>query len=136
MKLSELKAIVERLVQHPRRLRSEDPKVVIQTENCGIPICRMVGVKSLDHGFDWTAGMVVVRTSESVVMSRGLGKPLRDFARDRLEQLKDRHARCGFRCIPKSRESEWLDGFVEGVRAHVTACSLPAPPTGEPGGKG
>lgn len=112
------------LLNRPHITKREPLDVVIQTANGGIPHNRMVAVRDVGHGLDWTAGKLIVLPEEPLVVVRGLphGMNTREFARQRLAALKDAHNELGLKYIAKAREQEWLDGFCEGVRQHVTAC--------------
>ena len=102
---------------------TEDLPVVVRTEQGGIPTRRMVEVRGAGRGFDWTAPWFLLWTAEPVVVVRMLKDRTKDLARQRLEELKSGYAQVGQKYISRSREQEWIDGFVEGVRAHVTSAN-------------
>jgi len=104
--------------------RHDSPlRVVVKTANRGIPRAHMVDVSGIYAGFDWENGLLIVQTVDPVVVVHGLNEPVRLVAEQQLQALKAIHEKLGFKYIPKSRERDWCDGFVEGVRMHVTACS-------------
>jgi hypothetical protein len=74
------------------------------------------------RGFDWTAPYFILRVEDQLVVERKLDKPIRDVAKDRLEALKTVHENLHFKYIAKAREQEWIDGFIEGIKQHVTGC--------------
>jgi hypothetical protein len=102
---------------------TEDLPIVVETAQGGIPTRRMVDVRSAAQGFDWTSRWFLIRTAEPVVVVRVLKGRTEDLARKRLDELKSGYAQVGQRYIAKAREQEWIDGFVEGVRAHVTSAN-------------
>lgn len=118
MLLSELKAILDRRAELDR----DDLEVVIESAQGGIPTRRMIPVARAGAGFDWTARLFVLHPEKSVVVAKILDAPLEQAALKRLAALKDGFARSGQKYIAKAREREWLDGFMEGVLAHVTSC--------------
>ena len=123
MNLSELNAICDRAELSLHRAREEDPKVVISTAVGGVPINRMVEVRSAMAGGDWTSGLFVLYPAEPIVVARILSEPICDLARRRLDQIIEAHQRLGFKYIPATRKDDWVQGFIEGVRAHVTSCT-------------
>lgn len=119
MKLKDLK---EQLDRHLERWPEDgDREVVVQTANGGIPHSHMEPVKTCSPGFDWTRPYFIMRTAQPVVVARLLSTPLRDLAVEKLNLLKDIYNKTGFKYIAKAREHEWIDGFVEGVKAHITS---------------
>ena len=121
MKLSELATIVNRALENAHD--GDDPEVAVETQNGGIPTNRLEPVRSAHRGFDWTRRFFVIRTQQPVVVVRGLDKPVRELALQRLKDLEEAYAKLGNKYIAKSRREDWIDGFIEGVRAHVTACN-------------
>ena len=106
--------------RHP----NDDPAITVETQNGGM--CGKFGasVKSITPGSDWTKGTMIIRTEEPVVVVRNLSnKRPRDFARERLDALKEAYAKLGQNYIAKCREEEWIDGFLDGINQHITACS-------------
>jgi mRNA-degrading endonuclease toxin of MazEF toxin-antitoxin module len=118
MKLSELLRTTKSLGND-----STDPTVVIVTAQGGIPTPRMVEVNAASYGFDWTRGLFLLRPTEPIVVVRALKEPTREFAKRRLEELKTAHERLKFSYVPKAREEAWIEGFVNGIRAHVTSVN-------------
>lgn len=102
---------------------TDDLPVVVQTAQGGIPTRRMVDVRSAGRGFDWTARWFLLYPAEPVVVVRALAGRIDALAMQRLEALKSGYAEVGQKYIARSREQEWIDGFVEGVRAHVTSSA-------------
>ena len=102
---------------------ADDLPVVVQTAQGGIPTRRMAEVRSAGRGFDWTARWFLLWTAEPVVVVRALSGRVEDLARQRLEALKSGYEKLGQKYIARSLEQEWIDGFVEGVRAHVTSAN-------------
>ena len=127
MKASELRAAIEHTNKfHPFDV--DDLRVVVETHNGGCPTWHMAEVSCAHKGFDWTASLFIVRPIEPLVVVHDLlDKRLADFARERLDFIKASYAKSCFSYIPKARESAWLDGFEEGVKAHVTACKEVTP---------
>jgi hypothetical protein len=107
-------------------VRSQEPlQVFIQTAQGGVPTRRMVGVRDAVPGFDWTQGRFIIYPEEPVVVVRELPghAALLELARHKLDMLQQQHrALFGAWFIPKAREHEWIDGFVHGVREHITRC--------------
>ncbi|HMC00495.1 MAG TPA: hypothetical protein VKN14_05605 [Flavobacteriaceae bacterium] len=113
----------EDLAQSLSRIRGTEPLLVnIQTAAGGAPTNRMVGISYAHQGFDWTANMFVMQPAEPIVVVRKLPGSIREFGKEKLEKLKDAHTKMGFKYIAKTREHEWLDGFVAGVKTHITAA--------------
>lgn len=100
----------------------EELDVVVETVQAGVPIRRKVGIKSARRGFDWTNGMFIINPEEGMVVAKLSSRNVKDIAKERLEQLKDAHAKLGFKFIPKSRENDWIDGCVEGIKMNVASC--------------
>ena len=117
MTLSDLKTLVDHAMEH---LFGEQLEVVIQTQNGGCPHRYMAKVINAQRGFDWTAPFFIIRAEDPIVVVNEIGD-VHALARERLDALKASHATLGFKYIAKSREQEWLDGFVEGIRTHATA---------------
>lgn len=109
-----------------------DRRVVVETNNGGVPHRFMADIKGAHKGFDWTRGFFILRTEQPVVVYREEKRYLEEVGRERLAQLKDSHRRLGFEYIPKARENAWVDGFIEGFRRFTLSTSVPDivnPPT-------
>ena len=120
MKIRELRAISNGLAFSHHDF--EDLDVVVETANPGIPHCHLSPVIGATAGFDWTASYFILGTADQLVVEKKLDKPIRDFAKEYLEALKAAWSRSKFTYISKNQERSWLDGFVEGVKKHVTGC--------------
>jgi hypothetical protein len=118
MKLSELREAVDRAI---RSAGGEDLDVVIRTQNPSCPARGAVELKMAGRGSDWDAWRFLLFPAEGLVYYRRHSGTAMGFARMRLEQIKAGQAALGFKYIPKSRESEWLDGFCEGM-ASFAVC--------------
>lgn len=115
MKFSELKFLVEKLSERPHFNREGDPEVVIRTVQGGVPYNKMVGVRYINPGFDWTSGLLMIAPEEPMVTIKvARGQDLKKLARERLEQIKGNYEALGQKYIAKAREEEWIDGFLEG----------------------
>lgn len=101
---------------------------VVETQNGGCPARYASPVVGVRKGFDWTANQVAIKTADQLVVVRNLAGIARDHARARLDALKAAHARIfesrgvPGKYIPKAQEWAWMEGYCEGVWAHVTAC--------------
>jgi hypothetical protein len=118
MKLSELKALVDKYHERSQQ-RNEDPEVVVNTINVGVPYNYKAKVAGAVVGGDWTKGLFMIATEETLakVDFNGSKASAKDLAQARLDYLKDAYAKCGQRYIAKVREEEWKDGYIEGLRS-------------------
>jgi hypothetical protein len=108
------------LTRHPRE---GDRAVVIETANGGIPHRYMSPVVTATAGFDWTASLFVIRTSDALVVEKVADRPLSVLAEERLTQLQEAHEKLGFEYIKRRRAAEWMAGFIEGVRSRITTAT-------------
>lgn len=114
--LDQLQGYVSR---HPRE--AAEQRVVVETHNGGCPHRYMSPVVTATSGFDWTASLFVIRTSDHLVVERVIEKPLSEAANDRLEVLQEQHEKMGFKYLHnRSHAASWIAGFIEGARAHIT----------------
>lgn len=118
MKLSELKALVDKYHERSQQ-RGEDPEVVVNTINGGVPTNYKAKVNSAMVGGDWTSGLFMINTEESLAKIKFNGEKAtaEDLAQARLDYLKECYAKCGQKYITKAREDEWKDGYIEGLRS-------------------
>lgn len=119
MTLLELRNLIEMYFKmHPRS--SGELEVVVCTGNPGVPTNHLSKVQSACPGSDWNQRFFLVYPEDNLVVEKRLARPVRDVAQERLESLKQAHKTTGFKYIAKSRENEWIDGFLEGVKMHFT----------------
>lgn len=120
MTLLEFKELIDKFVKlHPRDAGEQE--VVVFTGNPGVPSNHLSHVANAGPGFDWTARFFLLYPADSLVVENKMKKPIREVAIERLRQLISSHGSLGFRYIAKSREKEWIDGFIEGARMHFTS---------------
>ena len=84
MKLSELKALVDRAVETSRDYEDHEVVVAVKLPYTTVGAIPVVAVKSVNKGFDWENGKFIIRTEEELTPAD------RDFAtkmRDMQEQL-------------------------------------------------
>jgi len=103
--------------------KEDNLQVVVETQNGGCPTRYMSEVTWAGRGFDWTAGLFLIRPKDPLVVARVLTSSIRQAAEERLARAKEVHDKLGFKYIMKARENEWLEGFIEGVRMHITSCT-------------
>lgn len=131
MKLSELKQRIDLWMKvHPNE---DDPEVVICLDNPGMGAGRMEVVVGAGPGIDWKHGKYILALEHPVVALNPLKENLRDAAEAHLKRLRESHARLGFQYLKGKRAGDdWVTGFMEGVRQHVTSILLgddePIPP--------
>ena len=107
-----------------------DDTVVVETAHSGIPTRVMVKLTNPSPGFDWTKGRFVFHTEDPIVPCKILDALPNELARATLAKLKAFHSRIHFQSlkkssyIPKSHDHSWLDGFLTGVRCHITSVEL------------
>jgi hypothetical protein len=125
MTLKELVDILQRAVVH-----HGDDQVVVETNHGGVPTRVMVAISQVMPGFDWTKGRFIFRTVDPVVPCKILKKKLSDFARERLAEREAAHRKVfggrerGGEYLPKTHRQPWIDGFIAGVRWHITGVDL------------
>lgn len=116
----ELYELLRKMEESDSWAYDRDHPVVISTAVGGIPHNQLVGIESIGVGMDWTAPFLLIHPNTPLVPMRKLDKRLSEFARERLEKIKES---CSFKYIAEAREREWIEGFIEGVKAHITLCS-------------
>ena len=129
MKLTELADLASNYLRLPGYVR-EDPQVVIETKNGGVPTHHLEPVVGVNMGFDWTRGKFILRTENPLVVFQREALDIRGLAASRLAFIKEAWAKLRNPYIAKAHERAWLDGFREGMRMFrysVDAVAEPQP---------
>jgi len=113
MKLSELKAAVDKYYDRAQK-QGDDPEVLIETVQPGVPIRHKIGIKCVILGSDWTSRMFVIYPQEPMVQLNTKNKSIQDIAKEDLAYMKDCYSRAGQEYIKKAREIDWIEGFERG----------------------
>ena len=66
MKLSELKALVDRAVETSRDYEDHEVVVAVKLPYTTVGAIPMIAVKSVNKGFDWENGKFIIRTEEEL----------------------------------------------------------------------
>ena len=82
MKLSELKALVDRAVETSRDYEDHEVVVAVKLPYTTVGAIPMVAVKSVNKGFDWENGKFIIRTEEELTPAD------RDFA-EQMRKMQD-----------------------------------------------
>jgi hypothetical protein len=104
--------------RHPRE--AAEQQVVVETGNGGVPHRYMSPVVAATSGFDWTKGLFVIHTSDTLIVERMPDRPWCDLAEERLLSLKVAYKQLGQDYLRKKDEPSWLDGFIEGAKQQFT----------------
>lgn len=73
--------------------RELDSEVRVVLNQPGIPTAPSVGVKSVGYGFDWTAGMFMIRTDEPIISKPKTKKKRRDEWEEERKKLMEQNTR-------------------------------------------
>ena len=98
MKLSELKAIIDRSVEHMREGDDKEVMIAVKLPYTTVGAIPMVPVKYANSGFDWEQGKFIITPEEN------LSPADRDFA----DQMKKMQERAG-----------WADYENRGLKAEI-----------------
>lgn len=118
MNTDELLEVLQRLAAEEDRPRA----VVVKTENGGLAAPYLEEIASASRGFDWTAGRLILSTTRPLVVARRLNENLSVIACKRLAYLQGVYSKGGRQYVTQGGERDWLAGFREGVRQHITWC--------------
>lgn len=119
--------LMETLDRIGRRPDADDLRVVIQTAQGGVCHNRMVEVAQVNGGFDWTKNLLMFFPAEPILVSRHFKRSALEEGRARLAELEAAHEATGFKYIPKSQQTAWVEGWVDGVGRYTLAAGATLP---------
>jgi hypothetical protein len=102
--------------------RNGESVIAVPTANPSIGPSACSVVTHAAHGIDWNKGKLFLCTKDDLVVEKPLPRDLSKLAVERLAEIREGHARCGFEYLPKAHSRAWCDGFKKGVQEHYTGA--------------